>query len=173
MSSGFDPSKRAFLRGRRQKTTEAPRLPWVNAERFYEDCTRCGDCLRACEEQIIVMPQGPMGDKTHPAVDFDLGECTFCGACAQACPEELFDRSQSPAWPIKAEVLDSCLTQKGVICQSCKEVCESRAIRFPPVVGGVSQPLINLDDCTGCGACKPVCPVAAIELSQPAPSSPS
>lgn len=42
-------------------------------------CTRCGECVRQCPTQAIVMPSAqPIG------INFD--ECIFCARCADVCP---------------------------------------------------------------------------------------
>lgn len=60
---------------------------------------------------------------------------------------------------------ESCLPHRGVVCRSCGEACEAGAIVFTPVAGGVTQPRLNLDRCTGCGDCENICPVDALSLA--------
>jgi ferredoxin-type protein NapF len=66
--------------------------------------------------------------------------------------------------PPSALIGETCLAQRGVACQSCRDVCPESAIAFPPRLGGVALPLLR-DGCTGCGECVPLCPVAAITLA--------
>ncbi|KGY11628.1 ferredoxin [Vibrio tubiashii] len=137
------------------------RLPWlVNSEQFTEICTRCEKCRDVCETNIIVN-----GDGGFPQVDFSKGECTFCYQCADICPEPLFgDKSDAP-WNAKAVIEDGCLAKQNVECRSCGEMCETMAIQFKLEIGKVAQPNIQLDECTGCGACVAVCPVSSINVS--------
>nr|WP_238486310.1 ferredoxin-type protein NapF [Motilimonas eburnea] len=138
-------------------------LPWRDQSvSFTDGCSRCGECISACETQIIVK-----GDGGFPSLDFNQGEgeCSFCKQCATVCPEPLFDLSQSEPWQLKAQIKESCLANQDVYCRSCGEQCETQAISFKPGIS--STPLISLADCTGCGACLSVCPVDAIALNPP------
>ena len=162
-------SRRSFLRGgvrpdQMAVHQAAPRLPWADRDRFFTDCTRCGDCSRHCAEGIIAI-----GDGGFPQVDFHKGECTFCGRCRDACPENLLSRDLSSPWDFKAIVSDGCLSANGISCQSCRDVCDSRAIRFRPQLGGISRPEIAADLCNGCGACVAPCPVSAIDMAEQTP----
>lgn len=155
-----DASRRGFLRGRSRPRAEI-RPPWSLPEStFIDRCTRCGDCLTACPQKILVV-----GDGGFPTVDFTRGECTFCGACTAACqPLALVRREGLPAWPCKALVGEACLPRRGVECRVCGDFCDVRAIRFPPRLGGSPLPDVDKDTCTGCGACVAPCPTAAIAI---------
>jgi ferredoxin-type protein NapF len=152
-----------FLRGDFQGTKDEIRPPWSLAEiHFIKHCTRCGECLKVCPEQILVSSRGGF-----PQVDFRVGECTFCAACAERCPSDALDIQRSinaAPWAVKAQVKDNCLALRGVVCRTCGEQCEVAAIRFRQCIGGVAQPELSVSQCTGCGACFAPCPVQAIEL---------
>lgn len=137
------------------------RPPWSVAEAAFTDaCTRCGQCLSACPEGILVR-----GDGGFPSVEFSLGECTFCRACRDACPEPVFlDPAEHPPWQQTAQIAELCLCQHGVVCQNCRDACPESAIRFPPRLGGPALPLLDAQRCTGCGACVASCPVQAITI---------
>jgi len=136
-------------------------LPWLNShDVLYEACNRCDICAKSCPEKIIVK-----GDGGYPTIDFHKGECTFCAKCASACPEpDIFIQTTSPPWNFIANLGEQCLAKRGVACQSCQDVCETRAIRFVHQLGSTAQAIINLDDCTGCGACVSLCPTKAITI---------
>jgi len=136
-------------------------MPWVHSETsLTSDCTRCGKCASVCETNIIIK-----GDGGFPTVDFSRGECTFCYQCAEVCPEPIFlPRSVSP-WQAKATINESCLAKKNVECRSCGELCDTVAIQFKLQLNQVAQPVINLDECNGCGACVAVCPTDSIQVS--------
>lgn len=162
--SGIDRSRRAFLFGAPVSRPRAMRPPWSLDERdFAAACTGCGDCLTACPESILILDANQV-----VAVDFTQGQnaCTFCGACAEICTAPAFlapeQRGMTASWTWRARVTDNCLTHEGVMCQSCKDACGDRAISFAYGVGRVAQPVIDLDLCTGCGACQAPCPAAAI-----------
>lgn len=155
-----DISRRAFLRGR-SSSPPPLRPPWAGDEAsFTQRCTRCGDCLPACPQHILVAAPGG-----YPTVDFTKAECTFCGACATACRPAALRREEGvPPWRVKAVIGESCLPQRGVVCRLCGDYCEVRAIRFPPRLGGVLLPVVNGELCTGCGACVGPCPVGAVNI---------
>jgi ferredoxin-type protein NapF len=156
-NNSHNASRRAFLRGRAGGRNL--RLPWLVAERFVDECTRCGECLAACPEQIIAPSSGGF-----PSIDFARGECTFCGACAESCPESLFDRSRQEPWKMKASISDECLARRLIMCRSCEDACAPAVIEFEAALGRPSIPSINHDDCTGCGACVSICPEGAIAI---------
>ncbi|WP_207905744.1 ferredoxin-type protein NapF [Aestuariirhabdus litorea] len=152
-----------MLRGRRSAPTPPLRPPWSLEESlFTQHCTRCGDCIDVCETAILVK-----GDGGFPTVDFARGECTFCQGCLSHCETGALNAAITPPWNIKAGINAQCLTQQQVVCRSCADLCETRAIRFDPLAGGVASPRIEADQCTGCGACVSVCPSHAINLSNP------
>jgi len=157
----FDMKRRQFFKGTRKHESFPLRPPWsLNESLFQEACTRCGDCLISCPEGIL-QREGLNG---YPVVDFKLGECTFCKKCVDVCPTSALDQFQAEAWSAKADIKSQCLTQQGVICTTCSEQCEAGAIRFKPRLGKVSEPELNIDACTACGACVASCPTQAIEV---------
>jgi ferredoxin-type protein NapF len=154
-----------FLRGDFSGRSRPIRPPWSLPEvEFVEHCSRCGDCISACPQHIL--------DKGHggfPHVDFSRGECLFCGECVQACTPGVLagwsPQGDGPApWSVRAHIGDRCLAQRGVECRSCADQCDTAAIRFRLVAGGVAQPMLDRAACNGCGACYNVCPALAIEL---------
>ncbi|WP_299016000.1 ferredoxin-type protein NapF [uncultured Photobacterium sp.] len=154
----FDRSRRSLLTRRCKPLLQ--RMPWViDEDTFTERCTRCNKCVNACETQIIVK-----GDGGFPTVDFNHGECTFCYACAEACPESLFHPRTETPWELKAEIGQGCLARNHIECRSCGDMCEVQAISFRLQPGGVAQPVLDSEGCTGCGACLSVCPVSAITM---------
>lgn len=153
-----DLNRRLFFRGR---PAPALRPPWALRPdaAFTQSCTRCGDCRRACPEGIVVSADGGF-----PALDLRQHGCTFCGACVDACAPRALDRQIEPAIPAVAVIAGHCLAQRQVDCRVCGDVCEARALRFPPRRGGVPLPVLDASACTGCGACVGACPVQAIRV---------
>ena len=151
-------ARRAFLRGR---FVAAPAMRPFGAlpDMAFEDaCTRCGDCARACAEGIIVQD-----DEGFPIINPHRGECTFCQDCTAACETGALVADRP--WPWRAGIGADCLSLKGVQCRACQDHCPTRAIRFRLKPGGRSEPQLELEDCTGCGACAAPCPVNAIDFS--------
>ncbi|MDQ6973826.1 MAG: ferredoxin-type protein NapF [Mariprofundaceae bacterium] len=157
----FDGQRRQLFNVTRKRGNPPLRPPWaVNEILFQEACTRCGDCLQHCPESIL-QRESPNG---YPLVNFNGGECTFCKQCVDVCPTHALNLSVTPLWSAKAIINNSCLTLQGVICHTCSEQCDESAIQFTPQIGKVSQPLLNINACTGCGACVASCPTQAIEV---------
>ncbi|MEO5344162.1 MAG: ferredoxin-type protein NapF [Gammaproteobacteria bacterium SHHR-1] len=158
-TQAVDQSRRNLLRGRVRPVDAPLRPPWALSEGFEARCSRCGDCVRACPEGILIG-----GDGGFPEVDFRRGACSFCAECVSACAPAALDKAQPRPWRIKAEIGADCLSVRGISCRSCGDVCDPRAIRFQLQLGGRAQPLLERGFCTGCGACQAVCPVQAVSL---------
>jgi ferredoxin-type protein NapF len=156
-------NRRQLLRGDLSSARAPARPPWALAEAaFIERCTRCADCVEACPEHVL-----RHGSGGYPEIDFSARGCTFCGACARACTRGALDArnlSSAAAWSLRAAVREGCLSFRGIVCRSCGEACEPRAIHFRLAPGGRAPAWIQAGACTGCGACVSVCPVGAILL---------
>ena len=165
----MNPRRRSFLRGQlaaagATELRELSRPPWAVAEaEFAQACTRCGDCVKACPQQVLVS-----GDGGYPQVNFEQRGCTFCGDCVRACATPALSRPMTqPPWSIKATIGTACLAHRRIECRVCGELCEAQAIRFRPLLGSVAQPVVDANTCTGCGACVAPCPVGAITVAMP------
>lgn len=163
----MDNARRSFLRGHFSKPpqTRPPRPPWAvdNDVLFVEKCTRCAECITSCPTSVL-----KMGDGGFPEVSFQLNGCDLCGKCAQVCqPKALIQAPSMPAWPWIAEISTACLAQQQVECRVCGEFCDQQAIRFKPLLGGVSPPQVQSVNCTGCGHCVSKCPTQAIQMKDP------
>ncbi len=156
-------SRRQFLRGNVSGRTTALRPPWaLNENEFVARCDQCAECVAACPSHLIESANDGL-----PLMNFQKGECDFCHACADACGTGALarrDDPQQPVWNLAASIQMECITFQGVVCRSCGELCETSAIRFESVVGRGQMPKIDIERCTGCGACVAVCPVKAIRM---------
>ena len=72
--------------------------------------------------------------------------------------------ADGPAWTLQLTFESGCIAQANVVCRSCGDRCEVRAIRFPPRQGGAAEPVVDEALCNHCGACVSACPVSAISL---------
>ena len=63
-----------------------------------------------------------------------------------------------------ARIGTACLDRRGIVCQACRDTCQPRAIRFLPLPGGASTPVVDDARCNGCGECVATCPAQAILL---------
>ncbi|MDX7769867.1 ferredoxin-type protein NapF [Aeromonas caviae] len=160
MTDGVNLSRRGLFRGRLSAPKAGIQLPWsVSWDEFVAGCTRCGDCLAACPEQILIK-----GDGGFPTVDFHRGECTFCTECVSACQAPVFRPTTQTPWEYVAHIEAGCLATAQVFCQRCQDSCEQQAIRFSPLLGRVPTPSIHAESCNGCGACVADCPVGSISI---------
>ncbi len=166
MSQAID--RMQFLSGDLGGARTAVRPPWALDEALFIDkCTRCGDCIAACPDDLIVEGRGKF-----PRIDFSRGGCDFCQECVQVCKPGALAAGpgpESPPWDLKASILPECLSLNAVICRSCGEACDQRAIRFKLEVGGIARPLLERTSCNGCGACFAVCPVRAVAIAPDKP----
>ena len=71
-------------------------------------------------------------------------------------------RSEMPQ-PFVA-ITDQCFAARGIYCESCRDACESGALRFVPQLGSVPRLIVEPDLCTQCFECVQVCPQDAIRV---------
>ncbi|MDO8933299.1 MAG: ferredoxin-type protein NapF [Rhodocyclaceae bacterium] len=154
-------SRRQFLRGDIAGSKAPLRPPWALPEaQFIDACNRCGACVPACPEKIIVVQRG------YPAIDFSRGACTFCAGCLKACiPGALKETAGEPPWRVLPRIARNCIANDNAVCRACGDACAATAIRFRPRLGGAARPEVDGAKCTGCGACVAPCPVTAITLA--------
>lgn len=152
-------SRRNFLRGK-IIPTHHPRLPWAIEETaFLAGCQQCNACIDICENKIIKRDQ-----RGYPFVDFDHAECSFCMKCVDICNEPIFDKKHgNKPWQGEFAINESCLAKNHIYCQSCKDVCQSKAIQFNYLTS-IPQPALSNEACNQCGACVSVCPQDAISF---------
>lgn len=157
-------SRMQFLRGDFRGQNAPIRPPWALPEKTFVDrCNACGECIRVCPTRILKAGRG-----RFPQVDFSLGGCTLCGDCVKVCEPQVLRfpvDAESLPWHVKAHIEDHCIALKGVVCHTCGEACESRAINFKPALGGILRPEVNTALCNGCGDCYAPCPVNAVRMS--------
>ena len=160
-------ARRSFLRGRPGSQSVPLRPPWALTESEFSDrCTRCGDCVSACPTHLLTAFSGDF-----PIADFRYASCNFCGDCVAACQTGALTGEGSPPWWLNVSFNDDCLTRQGVVCRSCGDACDARAIAFRPRLGGVAQPELDAAACSGCGECLSICPTRAITIGRLASAS--
>jgi len=134
------------------------RPPGAVGERdFLKDCTRCGDCIKACPVDAIVLADERHGRAAGtPMIRPADAPCVMCDdlPCITSCEPGVL----SPSVPVRmgsAQIRDRyCLAYTGTMCTVCSERC--------PVEEAITvergRPTVATDKCTGCGVCQHVCP---------------
>jgi MauM/NapG family ferredoxin protein len=134
------------------------RPPGAVAEQlFMAECTRCGDCIRACPYNAIRQAPERLGAVAGtPVIEADLAACMMCAdfPCIASCQPGVLVASLPKVMGTAQVTAQLCLAHQGTTCTVCVERC--------PVAGAVElvagQPLIDENRCTGCGVCRYVCP---------------
>jgi NAD-dependent dihydropyrimidine dehydrogenase PreA subunit len=62
-------------------------MPVINLAR----CTKCGVCVPACPEGVLVMEAGG-------PVFAQADQCTYCASCEDACPENAIRCEMEFVW---------------------------------------------------------------------------
>jgi len=161
----FNTSKRVLFNRIINRNPEYIRPPWaIDEYDFVDICRNCKACLEVCPESII-----ELDSRNQPIINFQKGECTFCSDCVSVCESGALSKlsNQALPWYAKVELSEGCLAVKDILCRSCGEVCEHRAIHFPLTAKGIVSPEINREKCNGCGACIAICPTQALIVRCP------
>ena len=129
-------------------------------------CARCGSCMRACPEGIIVpdLGTGGPGSWLTPRLDFSQRYCNeWCRACTGACPTGAIgrlslDAKRALAIGTARVERSRCLAWNDAqYCMVCHEFCSYQAVRAVEHKG-VNCPEVDEALCRGCGACQSHCP---------------
>ena len=185
--SKHDPGRRIFLGlgvgalyrlllnpAKVQGDTTVIRPPVCGGEaRFTRLCARCGACVRACPDQIII--QGGMENGfaglLAPELDFSRAGCApECTRCGEACPTGAipkFTEKDKSEHPLGVAVVkrDLCVLTHNRECGVCLNACPHQAIGigWDPVE---MASILTVDEkrCTGCGICEYVCPERPVAI---------
>ena len=163
--AAFSTSKRALFKRITTGSYEFLRPPWALDEyNFVDICRNCKACLEACPESII-----QLDSRNQPIINFQKGECTFCSDCLTVCESGALAKVPNKAlpWDAKVDLKKGCLAEQNILCRSCGEICEHRAIHFPISAKGIVNPEINREKCNGCGACIAKCPTQVLIVRYP------
>ncbi|UCD08699.1 MAG: 4Fe-4S dicluster domain-containing protein [Dehalococcoidales bacterium] len=157
------------------------RPPGSTEETLYEQCIRCGECVRICPSGGI-QPLSSPGDGMlwTPFLDTRLGYCEYgCNSCGIICPTEAIENlsleeKRERVIGIAYVDRERCIPwSENTECIVCEEMCPIPA-KAIVLKGGqgfnssrVQRPHVVVDLCNGCGICEHQCPVegnAAIKI---------
>jgi ferredoxin len=153
----------------------------VPEKEFLEMCIRCGECFKACPNNVLQaegFQQGLEG-LWAPMVQADWAGCDpSCNACGQVCPTgaiRALPLAEKKVARMGLAIVDlqTCLPHANrEACQLCVDECHAagyHAIEFVQVhteVDGAGQPIegtghlapvVMADKCVGCGICQTRC----------------
>lgn len=153
----------------------------VPEEQFLDLCIRCGECFKACPNNVLQplgFEQGLEGLWT-PAAKPDWAGCeSSCNNCGQVCPTGAIraiplEEKKVARMGLAIVNLQTCLPHAGKeACQLCVDDCAAagyHAIEFlrvgtevdeagqPIESSGFLAPRVLADKCVGCGLCQTRC----------------
>jgi len=132
---------------------------------FLLACTRCGDCVDACEYKTIFLLPARVGAKSvgTPALDLLNKGCHLCAdwPCVAACEPKALklpdvkepESIQLPCLAMAEIDVSACLPYSGPECGACVNSCPvPDALQWE-----LEKPVINEKLCVGCGMCREAC----------------
>lgn len=153
----------------------------VPEKEFLEMCIRCGECFKACPNNVLqpeAFEQGFEGLWT-PMVQADWAGCeSSCNACGQVCPTGAIralplEEKRFARMGLAIVNEQTCLPFAGKeACDLCVQECDAagyHAIEYTqvgvevdengaPIEGtGYAAPAVIADLCVGCGLCQTRC----------------
>lgn len=138
----------------------------ASRDAFLHHCTACGACIAACTQDVLKtsFTQYGLRHALAPVMDFDRSYCAFdCVKCTEVCPTKALNSltvAEKHSFVIgKARVIaDNCLIYaNSEHCGACARRCPRHAISISPIGDGRYVPVVDFDDCIGCGLCAHIC----------------
>ena len=120
---------------------------------FFERCTKCNDCVKACPHGSIVFhPQ----DGT-PVIFADQSPCYLCDdlPCIAACATEaLLPVNEVGEVRMGVAIVTHRVCTAGQGCHACVSKCPTDALSMD---FDTQQLVVTSSRCVGCGLCEQVC----------------
>ena len=124
----------------------------VSEALFLERCTKCGDCVKACPQESIVLHQ----DGT-PVILPDQVPCYLCDdvPCIAACATDaLLAVAGTQDIRMGVAVVNHRLCTAGQGCHACVSKCPTDALAMD---FNVQRLVVTVERCVGCGMCEHIC----------------
>ncbi|MCC6139162.1 MAG: 4Fe-4S ferredoxin [Nitrospira sp.] len=120
---------------------------------FLDRCTKCGDCIKACDPGAIVCHAG---DGT-PVIFADQSPCLLCDdlPCIAACATDALtptDRMQDVRLGVARVSQRLCTAGQG--CHACVSKCPMDALSMD---FSTMRLEVSAEGCVGCGICEHIC----------------
>ncbi len=129
------------------------RPPYAVEESLFKRlCTGCGNCQTSCPNEIINITNG------LAEIDVSYTPCDVCGECQNVCPT-LALSEQTKSTGLIARVSSTC-DNKSSYCSNCENSCSNGALVW---LEG-KTPVIDKENCIGCGSCISSCYISAISM---------
>ncbi|VAX14938.1 Ferredoxin-type protein NapG (periplasmic nitrate reductase) [hydrothermal vent metagenome] len=164
----------AVLSSGAEKRAYAQRPPGALEEmEFISRCVKCGQCVRACPYDSILM--GEPGSGVAPGTPYLVARnvpCYMCEdiPCVPVCPSGALDHGLTDINKATMGLAilsdrENCIALQGLRCEVCFTACpiQGKAIALEYRVNertgrhSIFEPVVHSDKCTGCGKCEHAC----------------
>jgi len=131
----------------------------VPEKEFTTLCNKCGDCIKACPEEVLFPSAGKEEAGGYPVFNPRAKACFLCSPmhCVNACktgalkPVEDISKVEIGKARINPAL---CKAREGDECRLCHDFCPLSG-KAVIILGGV--PSIQALECVGCGQCEYHC----------------
>jgi ferredoxin len=142
-------------------------------QRFLDNCTACQLCVSACPSHVLapaLSEYGTLRGFMKPRMNYHESFCNIdCVRCGEVCPDGALDLLRPSDKPVTrigiARVsIGRCIVRtKNEACGACAEHCPTAALQMVKPKGGTfTEPVVNEEQCVGCGACEFICPARPV-----------
>ena len=132
----------------------------TSLQEFLTKCNKCYNCISDCpNESIMVSHNINSIVNEYPVIIPQITPCYYCTdfPCINACETGALtmDNCNKPLGTIKI-IEENCFAFQGHYCSSCVNSCPKTGAAI--CSDELGHPVINNEECDGCGICINVCP---------------
>ncbi|MFO0707369.1 MAG: 4Fe-4S dicluster domain-containing protein [Nitrospira sp.] len=120
---------------------------------FLDRCTKCGDCVKACDPGAIVCHAGD----GSPIIFADQSPCLLCEdlPCIAACAVDALSAVDDVReLRLGTAIVSQRLCTAGQGCHACVSKCPTDALTMD---FSEMRLVVSSEQCVGCGICEHVC----------------